>query len=55
MKLMVDRKSPAKLQAPMRRLFLLLTFLAWPGFGVDGQEIIRREEVHLLPPPTLRL
>ena len=42
----------AKVQAFLDQLVLLLALLVWSGISVDGQEATRRNQVHLLPPPT---
>jgi hypothetical protein len=52
MKAMIDLRKQTNRQAFLGYLFLLLVCLAWPADSVDGQEISRRDRVHLLPPPT---
>jgi hypothetical protein len=52
MKVMTDVRGRAKLQAFLGHLLLLLASLVWSGISVDGQEMTRRSQIHLLPPPT---
>jgi hypothetical protein len=52
MKGMIDLRRQTNRQSFLGYLFLLLACLAWPADSVDGQEITRRDRVHLLPPPT---
>ena len=48
----MDVIGQAKLQAFLGLLPLLLASLVWPGIRIDGQEVTRRNQVHLLPPLT---
>ena len=47
-----DLQSPMKLQALLVRLVFLLAFSAWGGIGLLGQEIVRPDADHFLPPAT---
>lgn len=52
MKVMIYVRGRVKLQAFLRHLLLLLASLVWSGINIDGQEVTRRNQVHLLPPLT---
>lgn len=51
MKAMTYVSGRVKLQAFLGHL-LLLASLVWSGISIDGQEVTRRNQVHLLPAPT---